>query len=148
MRILLLLFLLTGCASGNWAEYDYGPGDWLNENTALNVDTMYNYAHLIEPTIEIHYVESLSVYCGTMWVQGCAQLNDDRCDIYVGENASPGTIAHEKRHCRGWTHYRPRYEMFSAMGAEFRAREIRRASTWQPLDRSSTAVAMSQVRND
>ena len=144
MKIFLLAFLLTGCASGNWADYHYGPGDWLNEYTSVPVDTMYNYAHLANPIIELHVVESLTSYCGTTWADGCAILEGERCDIYVGRHASPGTIAHEERHCRGWTHYRPRYEMFMSMGAEFRAREINRASLWHPVGDSAEAVAIAQ----
>lgn len=148
MRILLLAFLLTGCASGDWADYNYGPIDWLNENTSLTVDTMYNYAHFIEPTIEVHHVDSVIAYCGNMWVNGCAQLRDGHCDIYVGEIATPDTIAHEERHCRGWVHYRPRYELFSTMGAEFRAQEIKRARVWSPMDYSALIVAMAPSRHN
>lgn len=143
MRILLLSLLLTGCAS-NWANYNYGPGDWLNESTAMTVNTMYNYAHLVEPTIQIHRVESVNTYCGTIWSQGCANLKGDKCDIYVGKTASPGTIAHEERHCRGWGHYRPESEMFMAMGADFTSREMERSKQWFPTPASGSVAAKTQ----
>ena len=146
MRVLLLVFMLTGCTTGNWADYNYGPGDWLNENTPLQVETMYNYAHLVEPTIEVHYVESVAEYCGSIWAEGCAALVNGHCDIYLSKNASPGTMAHEQRHCRGWTHHQPKYEMFSAMGAEFRAREVALASVWVPMEQPALAIAMAQPR--
>lgn len=146
MRILLLVVFLTGCATGDWADYNYGPGDWLNENTSLTVDTMYSYIHFVEPTIEVHHVESLANYCGTMWAQGCAHLQNGHCDIYVGKVYSRDTIAHEERHCRGWTHYQPHYASYMAMGAEFRAREARRAGVWVPLDQSQLVVAMTKPR--
>ena len=148
MRILALAFLLTGCASGDWSDYNYGPADWLNENTSLTIDTMYNYEHFIEPTMEIHRVASVNEYCGTMWANGCAYLKGGHCDIYVGEIATPDTIAHEKRHCRGWVHYQPRYELFATMGAEFRAREIKRAGRWSPMNHSALVVAMAQSRRN
>lgn len=144
MRIALMCVLLTGCAS-NWAGYYYGPGDWLSENTALKISTMGNYAHIIEPTIKIHRVESVAVYCGTIWAEGCADLKGDHCDIYVGRFASKGTIAHEERHCRGWDHYRPRFEMFMALGADFQRRELSRAQYWFPLDNIGTATAITRI---
>lgn len=143
MRILFVCLLLTGCAS-NWADYNYGPGDWLNENTALNISTMNNYAHFVEPTIEIHRVASVSSACGTLWAQGCAVLEGDHCDIYVGERASPDTIAHEERHCRGWDHHRPRYEMFMAMDSDFQSRELQRAKLWYPTDTIGDVAAVTQ----
>ena len=146
MRTLLLVFLLSGCATGEWTDYNYGPGDWLNDNTALIVDTMDNYVHLVEPSIEVHHVKSLSAYCGTMWAQGCAILQDGHCDIYVGEVYSADTIAHEERHCRGWTHYQPHYESYMKMGSEFRAREATRASTWFPQHPLELQVAMNKPR--
>jgi hypothetical protein len=148
MKALLLALLLTGCASGNWSDYNYGPGDWLTENTPLQVDTMYNYAHLAQRTVEVHYVDSMEAHCGTMWAQGCAYLQEGHCDIYVGKAASPTIIAHELRHCRGWTHYAPQYEKFSAMGAEFRAREIRRASVWYPIESPASGAALAQARRE
>jgi hypothetical protein len=148
MRILILSLLLTGCAS-NWADYNYGPADWLNDNTSLTIDTMYNYAHLVEPTIQIHRVASVTSYCGTIWARGCAYLNGDRCDIYVGEMASPDTISHEERHCRGWVHYRPQFELFMTMGTDFSSREIARSKQWMPMDHiGSTSVAMTQGYNE
>jgi hypothetical protein len=109
---------------------------------------MYNYEHFIEPTIEIHYVASMEASCGTKWVQGCAYQVGNRCDIYVGEAASSSTIAHEERHCRGWTHYSPDYEMFSMMGPEQRAREVARASVWFPEEQVATEVMVAQVRGN
>jgi hypothetical protein len=142
MRILFLsLFFLTGCAS-NWADYNYGPGDWLSENTPLKVSTMYNYAHLAEPSIQIHRVESVSTACGTIWAQGCAVLQGNKCDIYVGNAASRDTIMHEERHCRGWSHYSPRFELFSAMDAGFPAREMQRSKHWYPSQPSEALVAL------
>ena len=147
MKISLLVPALTllasGCA-GNWANYNYGPGDWLSENTALRVDTLYNYEHFIEPTIAIHHVESLDVHCGTGLVQGCAVLNGEDCDIYVGIYASRSTIAHEERHCRGWTHYRPRFEMFATRGANFKTLEIERARAWYPSESIQSMLAIAR----
>lgn len=143
MRILFLSLLLTGCAS-NWADYNYGPGDWLSENTPLQVNTMYNYAHFIAPTIEIHRVDSVASYCGASWVAGCADLRGNHCDIYVGKSASRDTIEHEERHCRGWDHYRPRVEMFMAMGADFQSKELKRSSYWYPRADIGHVVAVAQ----
>jgi hypothetical protein len=144
MRILLICLLLTGCASSKWADYNYGPGDWLSENTPLKISTMNNYAHFVEPTIEIHRVDSVSTACGTIWAQGCAMLNGDHCDIYVGKSASPDTIAHEERHCRGWDHHRPRFETFTAMDDGFLSRELKRANHWYPMDNIGNVVAVTQ----
>ncbi len=146
MRILLLTFLLAGCASGDWTSYNYGPGDWLDDNTPLDIETMYNYAHFIEPTIEVHYVKSVEAHCGTKWVQGCSYLAANHCDIYVSEVVSPSTLAHEERHCRGWDHYKPQYELFLSMGPEFRAKEIERTNAWFPLDATALIVAMVEDR--
>ncbi len=149
MRIVLaglvLSLLLSGCA-GQWSDYNYGPGDWLNDNTALTVDTMYNYAHLAAPTIEIHHVDSVADHCGTTWALGCAVVKDGHCDIYVGNVVSPAVLAHEERHCRGWSHYRPRFEMFAAMGKEFQARELERAGRgWFPTKNTLSATAMART---
>ena len=141
MRILILILILTGCASGDWADENYGPGDWLNDNTPLTVVTMSNYQHLVDPTIRIHRVDSVASYCDTVWAQGCAVLKGDHCDIYVGKVSSRDLIAHEERHWRGWTHYRPRYDMFTAMGPEFRARELQRASLWFPKEETGSKLA-------
>ena len=139
----VLTLLGTGCA-GNWSNYNYGPGDWLSENTALRIDTLYNYEHFIEPTIAVHYVESLTEHCGSGMVQGCASLEGEHCDIYVGKYASRSTIAHEERHCRGWSHYRPRYELFASRGLNFRNREVQRARTWYPTENGQSMLAMSE----
>jgi hypothetical protein len=147
MRILFLSLLLTGCAS-NWADYNYGPGDWLSENTPLKVKTMYNYAHLVEPTITVHRVDSVTPYCGTMWAVGCADLQGNHCDIYVGKNASRDTIAHEERHCRGWDHYRPHSERFMAMGAAYQMKEFTRSRVWYPRDDVGNAVAMTRSTHE
>ncbi|CAA0102834.1 Uncharacterised protein [Halioglobus japonicus] len=147
MRILLLTLLLSGCATGDWSNYNYGPGDWLNDNTSLSVESMYNYEHFLDPIIEIHYVESVKEHCGTRWAQACSYLAGNRCDIFVGELATPGTISHEERHCRGWSHYRPQYELFSSLGSKFQAKEIARASNWFPLEDSEMAIAMASDSN-
>lgn len=138
-----LTLLMTGCA-GNWANYNYGPGDWLSENTALRIDTLYNYEHFVEPTIAIHTVESLTEHCGTGWVQGCAVLSGEHCDIYVGKYASRSTIAHEERHCRGWSHYRPRFELFATRGPGFKTQEIERARAWFPSESVQSMLAMAR----
>lgn len=77
-----ILLLLGSCATGGWDNHLYGPGDWLNDNTALPVDTLYKYTHLVEPEITYHYIASgLSEYCGSHYVAGCAQPNGATCDI-------------------------------------------------------------------
>ncbi|MCB1696386.1 MAG: hypothetical protein H6984_00945 [Pseudomonadales bacterium] len=139
----VLTLLLCGCA-GDWGDYNYGPGDWINDNTALTIDTMYNYAHLAEPTIEIHHVESVASHCGTMWAQGCAVVKDGHCDIFVGKVVSRDVIAHEERHCRGWDHYRPQFDMFAVMGKEFQVQEIERARGWFPMEDTLTVTAMAR----
>jgi hypothetical protein len=144
LTIATIIFFVSGCASGDWADYSYGPGDWLNDNTQLTVDTMYNYTHFVEPTIEIHYVESVAAYCGTSWVQGCAVQRYDHCDIYVSKHPSRDIIGHEERHCRGWTHYRPHYDLFTAHGPEFRAAEITRARGWFPMDQYESVLPIAQ----
>jgi hypothetical protein len=143
-----IIFFVSGCASGDWPDYNYGPGDWLNTNTPLTIDTMYNYARLVEPTIQIHHVESVETYCSTSWVQGCAVLRDDHCDVYVGKVASRDTIAHEERHCRGWAHYQPRYDLFAAHSAEFRAAEIMRARGWFPKDQYESVFRVALNSNN
>ncbi|NQX89648.1 MAG: hypothetical protein HRT77_13390 [Halioglobus sp.] len=141
VTVLALSMLLAGCVSGDWANFAYGPGDWLNDNTNLNVDTMYNYAHLIEPTIDIHYVDSLTNYCGSIWARGCAVLKGDHCDIYIGKNGSRGTLEHEMRHCYGWDHFRPRVELFLSMSPEEREREVKRTKAWYPGRHTDATIA-------
>jgi hypothetical protein len=143
LKNLLLVLLLPGCATGDWSDYNYGPGDWLAENTTLQVESMYNYPYLLNPTIEIHYVDSIREHCGSRWVQACSYLGGNHCDIFVGKLATPGTISHEERHCRGWSHYRPQFELFASMGPEFQAKEIARAGNWFPMDDTAMAIAMA-----
>lgn len=104
MRYLLLVLMLSGCASGDWQDFNYGPGDWMAENWGLEVDSPYTYERLENPEIEVFVVDDLSVPCGTVKTNGCAVTNTITCNIYVGSRASEGTLAHEKRHCHGWSH--------------------------------------------
>lgn len=143
LSVSVLSLLITGCA-GNWADYNYGPGDWLSENTALQINTMYNYEYLIDPAITIHYVESLGAHCGSGLVQGCAVFNGQECDIYVGKYASRSTIAHEERHCRGWTHYEPRFDLFASRGPVFISQEIERSRAWYPAESIQSILAMTR----
>jgi len=102
MRALVVCLLLTGCA-GSKFSYDYGPGDWLAENTSLNLVGGNLYERVWDPEIRVHVVDDLTEICGGV-TQGCAIGTAETCDIYVGERASISTINHEKRHCRGWDH--------------------------------------------
>ena len=102
MRYLLIILLLTGCA-GNWQDFNYAPGDWMAENWGVKVDSPYTYERLLDPEITVHRTEDIMDICGGK-ANGCAIGNAETCDIYIGTRASESTLAHEKRHCYGWTH--------------------------------------------
>ena len=101
-----LLVLAIGCA-GDWGKHQFGPGDWLNDNTAMTVDTMYNYEWLNDPEIVIYKLDQMPINCGGVPAIGCALFvtGGDICVVFVGQTASPNIIEHELRHCRGWDHY-------------------------------------------
>ena len=134
MRYVFVL-LLTACTTGDWADYNYGPGDWLDDNTSLKLITMHNYERFSEPKITLKKVERIELYCGTLWVDGCATVDGQNCSIWVAPRASRSTIEHEIRHCHGWVHYEPPYEHLSSMGPERRERELDRAAHWYPHPR-------------
>ena len=101
--IALLITLSLAACSNRWKDFNYGPGDWLAENLGLKVDSPYTYEILENPIITVHVVDDLTEICGGhAW--GCASTDTVTCNIYIGERASPGTIAHEHRHCYGWSH--------------------------------------------
>ena len=79
LKALCLCTLITGCTTGDWGDYNYGPGDWLNSNGPewLAVwQSNHSYEKLIDPEIHVHVVESLARVCGSQYVRGCAQLNE------------------------------------------------------------------------
>lgn len=107
--LLPLLLLLTGCAGTKWEQWDYGPAEYLAETfpsltDGEGLEIEVGYERLANPTITVHVVDDLAM-CGTR-ANGCYAGNADECDIYIGERASEGTIAHEYRHCYGWSHAR------------------------------------------
>lgn len=104
MRYLLIVLLLTGCTTGKWADYNYGPGEWLSENTSLTVTGANNYEKLWDPQIFVHVVTDLTLYCEEGGVKGCSQPNPVTCHIYLPQHATESTMAHELRHCYGWDH--------------------------------------------
>lgn len=131
-RRILFLAVLTASAC---STYQLSPGDWLNDHTPISVVTPNDYQHLAEPAIVVHYRDDdLASVCGSGYVDGCAIRKDDVCDIYVGSRASPWTVQHEKRHCRGWEHYEPNWVAWPAMTPEQRAEELRYAQAWYPAD--------------
>lgn len=131
MKYLLLILALTACSTA-WDDYNYGPGDWLTDNGLGNWVTMHNYEHFQDPEITINTVgvEALSEACGSRRAKGCAHVTETDCAVYVGERASPATLAHEKRHCHGWCHYRPRYDLHITMSRDDVNRDIDRANHW------------------
>lgn len=105
MRLLPIVLLLAGC--GSFENYEYGPGDWLVEqfpSTHSFINNPYNYERLQDPEIIIHVVDNLGKACGTSKALGCMVTDTITCDIYVGERSAQSTIAHEIRHCYGWSH--------------------------------------------
>jgi hypothetical protein len=136
---LVLCFGATGCG-GNWQDFNYGPGDWLAENSGVPIDSIYEgtYDWIVDPQVEVVPVSSddLATYCGISAVfwgsRGCEVHNTEwsKSTIYVSTKASPAVIAHEKKHSRGWCHYPPRYDEFHRMTEAERNREISRARGW------------------
>ncbi|TGD73453.1 hypothetical protein E4634_10490 [Mangrovimicrobium sediminis] len=124
---------LNGCAGDKWADYNYGPADWLAEHTAVEVVGTASYDRLVEPLISVHRIDDdLSAHCGSVHVAACAIRNGETCDIYIGSRAAPGVLEHEMRHCHGWDHYEPEYARWNAMTPQRRAFDTRIAQSWYP----------------
>ena len=112
MRILVLILLLSGCAGTKWEDYNYGPAEYLAETfpsltdgEGLEIKTANSYERIEQPTITVHVVDDLTEICGGhAW--GCSSTDTYTCNIYIGERSSQRTIAHEYRHCYGWSHAR------------------------------------------
>jgi len=105
----ITLALATGCA-GKWAEYNYGPGDYLAETfpslkdgKGIEINNPDDYERLTNPEIKVFVVDDLTTICSGH-ANGCAIATKDWCEIYVGERASQKTMTHEYRHCYGWSH--------------------------------------------
>lgn len=104
IRIALIALLLAGCTTGKWADYNYGPGEWLAENTSLTVTGVNNYEKLWDPQIFVHVVTDLTLYCEDTGTDGCSVANPVTCHIYLTEYSKESTPPHERRHCHGWSH--------------------------------------------
>ena len=86
MSISLFTVSLQGCASGNWANYSYGPEDWLSDSGFGDWNTMYNYQKIFSLEIRLHYVENPAELCGSFHARGCARLTACYCDIWIHNN--------------------------------------------------------------
>jgi hypothetical protein len=141
MSISLFIVSLQGCASGNWANYSYGPGDWLSDAGFGDWNTMHNYQKIVSPEIRLHYVENPAELCGSFHARGCARLTAGYCDIWIHKNHKRATLDHEIRHCHGWDHFRVDHTAWSSRSSEQRYRAESRASYWFPTDKSSSVSA-------
>jgi len=85
MRYLVLLLLLTGCAS-----------DMVKLREVSSV--------------KITWIKQAPKNCGTASVakgdqiHGCAQVGAEACVIFMAEDAPDWVVAHEIRHCFGYMH--------------------------------------------
>lgn len=104
--IIILLAVLVLSSRSN-----YGPGEWLTERfpslqdgQGIEIGNVETYEHLVSPAITVHIEHDVVARCKNPRALGCAITRGDECHIYVGENASADTMAHEIRHCHGWSH--------------------------------------------
>ena len=102
--VALLCWALFGC-SGNWKDFNYGPGDWAAENWGWDVSSVYTYEQYANPEITIEVVEG-TIVCGDVMSEGCATINlaDNTCHIRISPRAEPSLLRHELKHCHGYTH--------------------------------------------
>ena len=141
MRALLLTLLLTTCTTGDWADYNYGPNEWMADNWGVSGQSIHEdyYEWLQDPVITVIEVdEGLAEYCGKAVYygsQGCEVGNSEKSTIYVSSRANPATLAHEKKHSRGWCHHNPPYDRFWSMSDSERERHLRLArGGWFPCE--------------
>ena len=137
MRLILLLPFIVSCA-GNWSDFNYGPGDYLNENNIGTWDTMYNYIKFVEPEIFIWATDDaaeLVAACGSTFVDGCAALNlrANTCHIWVKSRSGPSLLDHERRHCHGWTHHETDYSQWYTYSESRKVTEANLTSVWVPM---------------
>lgn len=70
--------------------------------------THYDWHKVAEPqTVAVTWERSAPGACGgypSIVVQGCAYVYGDRCSIVMPENSSDAVVAHEFKHCFGWSH--------------------------------------------
>ena len=140
--LLLSTLVLGGCASGDWASYNYGPADWLHDRGIGTWETIYNYEKLADPEIRIHRVSNVQEICGNFFALGCAKLQGDVCVIWIGERGQRSTLDHELRHCHGWDHHRVDHSFWYSRDRSSRERELARAGGWYP-SRSVTATQVA-----
>ena len=92
LAIIACIALLTGCAS-----FDY---DWQRAHPAAPKPWRTVIVQDVDATCRALHSQGV----GIERILGCATWRADGCTIYLPEGAAPWTVAHEQRHCAGWTH--------------------------------------------
>ena len=143
--LLISLLATSGCASSSWKNFNYGPGEWLAENTGLSIDTMHSYVWLENPEIVYHRSEAAIDICGgDAGTLGCAKIGKP-CHIYISPRASLSTLVHEERHCRGWTHAEPDETLLvRSMAAKRNSTQITYWTPRRERPQQDTALALNQ----
>mgnify|MGYP001587803187 CR=1 FL=1 len=90
--LLLAIFLLEGCAS-----LDY---DWQRTKAPSPQPWVYVYP----ADVHAACIKAGASTAGLDRILGCATSSPTGCTIYLPRRAPAGIIAHEEKHCAGFTH--------------------------------------------
>ena len=152
MRAVLLTLLLAGCSTGKWADFNYGPAEWMADNWGLEISSLHEdyYPWYLNPEIVVHTVPDLRPYCGRYGdeLDGCVWAVNDSgiAAVWLRERAPIGTLAHEKKHARGHCHYQPRHDLRMGMTFDEWNRELERAKPWYPCPGVDTSVDLRPTK--